>query len=98
MGREINPFGLRMPAELRRLMEKSAKINRRSLNAELVMRLQHSAEQDPIFLPDISEDSANYGLSEDQSVLIRVYNRMPARRRKLLLDFLKEVDGGGRRK
>lgn len=98
MGREINPFGLRMPAELRKLVEKSAKINRRSLNAELVMRLQSSVERDPVFVPDISEDGADYGLSDDQSALVSLYNRLPARRRKVLLEFLREFEVPERKK
>lgn len=40
--REINPFGLRMPPELRRKIEKSAKVNGRSLNAEIIHRLEFS--------------------------------------------------------
>ncbi len=87
-----------MPLELRKLVEKSAKINRRSLNAELVMRLQSSVERDPVFVPDISEDSGDYVLSNDQSALVRMYNRLPARRRKILLQFLKEFDAADRKK
>ena len=33
--RAINPFGLRMPPELKGLVSEEAKKNRRSLNAEL---------------------------------------------------------------
>lgn len=92
MGREINPFGLRMPPELRKLIEKSARLNHRSMNAELVMRLQSSVEQDPVFFPEVSEDGPEYTLTEDQSALIRLYSRMPARRKKVLLKFLQEME------
>lgn len=44
--RDINPFGLRMPAELKDVLEKSAEKNRRSLNAEILVRLEQSVEQD----------------------------------------------------
>lgn len=44
--REINPFGLRMPVELKEVLEKSAEKNRRSLNAEILVRLEQSVEQD----------------------------------------------------
>lgn len=87
-----------MPAELRKLVEKSARINRRSLNAELVMRLQNSVERDPVFIPDIAEDSGDYAPSGDQSAMIRLYNRLSMRRRKVLLEFLKEFEVSERRK
>jgi len=40
MSREIKPFGLRMPPELRELLKQHAELNRRSLNSEIVARLQ----------------------------------------------------------
>lgn len=49
MSREINPFGLRMPAELKARLEDAAHDNRRSLNAEIVARLQESfAPREPV--------------------------------------------------
>jgi plasmid stability protein len=42
MSREINPFGLRMPADLREKLEVEAAKAGRSMNAELVHRLQQS--------------------------------------------------------
>ncbi|WP_363797822.1 Arc family DNA-binding protein [Lysobacter firmicutimachus] len=42
MSREINPFGLRMPPELRSELEEAALSNGRSLNAEIVYRLEES--------------------------------------------------------
>lgn len=38
----ITPFGLRMQPDLKAAMEKSAKTNRRSLNAEITERLAES--------------------------------------------------------
>ena len=43
--REINPFGLRIPTELRSKLEDSAEINGRSLNAEILHRLEHSFDE-----------------------------------------------------
>ncbi len=40
MSREITPFALRMPPEIRNKVDQSAKENRRSLNAEIVARLE----------------------------------------------------------
>lgn len=42
MSRDINPFGLRMPPELRQKVEDAAKQSGRSLNAEIVERLEDS--------------------------------------------------------
>ncbi|MGR4893775.1 Arc family DNA-binding protein [Stenotrophomonas sp. LARHCG68] len=42
MSRDINPYGLRMPADLKAMLEESAQKAGRSLNAELVARLERS--------------------------------------------------------
>lgn len=42
---DINPFGVRMPADLKKALEKESKINGRSLNSEVVDRLKRSLEQ-----------------------------------------------------
>ena len=46
MSREIAPFGLRMPPELKEKLGSAAEKNHRSLNAELTSRLQYSIEQE----------------------------------------------------
>lgn len=43
----INPFGLRMQPELREQLERAAVASGRSLNAEIVARLQESFEEKP---------------------------------------------------
>lgn len=42
MSRDIAPFGVRMPAELKAELEEKAQQNGRSLNAEVVARLSSS--------------------------------------------------------
>ena len=88
MARDINPFGLRMPHDLKKLIEKSAKTNRRSMNAELILRLQDSIEKDPLFVPEIREASRSYELSEDENVLLKAYSTLSPRRRRALLELL----------
>jgi hypothetical protein len=88
MAREINPFGLRMPPELRKRIERSAKSNRRSVNSELVLRLQDSIEKDPMFVPEIREAQKSYDLTEDESALLKAYGNLSPRRRRALLEFL----------
>ncbi|MBB3103783.1 Arc family DNA-binding protein [Azomonas macrocytogenes] len=47
MSREINPFAFRMPPELRAKVEEAAKENRRSINAELVARVEETFANNP---------------------------------------------------
>lgn len=42
MSRDITPFGLRMPTELKSLIDAAAAENKRSINAEVISRLQQS--------------------------------------------------------
>lgn len=42
--RDINPFGVRMPTDLKDRLDREAKISGRSLNTEIVMRLSASLE------------------------------------------------------
>jgi len=46
MNKQIPPFGLRMPSEVKDQIEKLAEQNRRSLNAEIVVRLEQSIRQE----------------------------------------------------
>lgn len=46
MSRDINPFGLRMPEGLREKLEAAAKKSARSLNSEIVLRLEESLQFD----------------------------------------------------
>lgn len=50
MSREDSQFKLRMPAELREAVEESARTSNRSLNAEIIARLERSIESDRIGL------------------------------------------------
>ena len=44
MSRDITPFGLRMPSDLKARVDAAAESNGRSINAECVARLQESFE------------------------------------------------------
>jgi hypothetical protein len=43
--REIAPFGLRIPAAVRQMLQAQADKNRRSLNSEILARLEASLAQ-----------------------------------------------------
>lgn len=42
MNRSIAPFGLRMPDDLKEWLKEQAALNRRSLNSEILARLEES--------------------------------------------------------
>jgi predicted HicB family RNase H-like nuclease len=44
MQQMIKPFGLRLPPDLKSWLSEMAHINRRSLNSELIRRLEESRE------------------------------------------------------
>ncbi|MYM37242.1 Arc family DNA-binding protein [Duganella sp. FT94W] len=44
MSRDIAPFGLRLPSDLKALIEGYARANKRSVNSEIVGRLENSVE------------------------------------------------------
>jgi hypothetical protein len=46
--RDIAPFGLRLPPELKQILEEAAETNQRSMNAELVIRLKESVNYRPL--------------------------------------------------
>ena len=46
MSRDVNPFGVRMPPEIKAELEKLSERNRRSLNAEIVVRLEESIRRE----------------------------------------------------
>jgi hypothetical protein len=46
MVKDINPFGVRMPPDIKAELEKLAEQNRRSLNAEIVVRLEESIKRE----------------------------------------------------
>jgi hypothetical protein len=88
MARNINPFGLRIPAELKRHLEGSARANRRSMNAELVLRLQESLEQHPLWVPEIREPGETYALTASQVELLSAWESLNRRGQRALLELL----------
>ena len=63
MVKDINPFGVRMPPEVKAELEKLAEQNRRSLNAEIVVRLEESIRREKDKC--ISEDGLRRIVSEE---------------------------------
>lgn len=81
MSRDIAPFGLRMPPEMKSTIEAAAQRNGRSMNAEIVARLEaslkaaHIAEQardqDPLAAAYFAADTIELYAKVIRSALIR---------------------------
>lgn len=94
--REINPFGLRMPAVLREKLQRSARHNRRSLNSEIVERLSRSMESSAGPTAALStgdaEAHALYGappLTAIEETALEIFRGLPADKQLALVSLLK---------
>lgn len=90
--RDIHPFGVRMPADLKDRLDREAKISGRSLNTEIVMRLKSSLEPaggDQKF--QMNSPTAQYApeLSDIERQLLSLFRRMPVEKQLALLSLFK---------
>jgi Mn-dependent DtxR family transcriptional regulator len=94
MSRDINPFGVRMQPDLKEELEKEAKRNGRSLNAEIIDRLKRSLQ----FQTDIVEGgymvreaprAYSDDISEVEKQLLQVFRRLPIEKQLGLISLLK---------
>lgn len=88
---DIAPLGVRMPPELKDALAAAARQNGRSLNAEIVLRLQQSLEPAP---PDIAcEPRGGYAverrLSALEADLLDVFGKLPETKRYALIALFK---------
>lgn len=99
MSRDIAPFGLRLPVGLRKSLEKEAKTSHRSMNAELVLRLEKSLDQYPMDrapqvvrvkgTADAHElPSPGYNSLEMERRLIEAFRSLPDEKKMALLALL----------
>ena len=90
-------FVLRFPPPLRRRVDEAAKYYRRSVNAEIIMRLDHSlngipklsferAIEPPMF--ELIEKSLRANLTDEEQRLVLGYRRLSSTQRRALLDLL----------
>ncbi|MDE0038581.1 MAG: Arc family DNA-binding protein [Gammaproteobacteria bacterium] len=90
-------FVLRLPDELRDRVGEAAALYRRSINSEIVARLEQSllgipgddAERqvEPPFFAQM-ETTFRRDLSDDEDRLIRLYRRLSRQQRRALLDLM----------
>jgi Arc-like DNA binding domain len=90
-------FVVRFPLGLRVRVGESARFYRRSVNSEIILRLDHSlngipnlaaehALEPPMFA--IIERTLRGNLAEDEQALVLSFRRLSAEKRKALLDLL----------
>ncbi len=89
---------LRLPEELRVRVAEAARRYRRSLNSEIVARLEHSlgalpanateSAVEPPFFAQI-ETALRHDLSDEEDALIRMFRRLSPKQRSALLNLLK---------
>ncbi len=86
-----------MPADLRDRIVEAAELYRRSMNSEIVARLEHSLSGvpnhrtesgiEPPFFPHL-ETTFRRDLSDDEDQLVRLFRRLSSRQRQALFDLL----------
>lgn len=89
---DITPFGLRMQTEIKEKLEREAKINGRSLNAEIVTRLQNSldktgAAQSNHFAAQPSANGYSQEINDIERQLLMIFRRMPVEKQLALLSL-----------
>ena len=97
MNEPIDRFVVRFPRSLRRRVEEVAKFYRRSINSEIILRLDHSLNG----LPDLGsehaveppmfaaiERSLRSNLSDEEQTLVLAFRRLSGLKRKALLALL----------
>lgn len=87
MSRDIPPYGLRMPPELRTKIERLAELNGRSLNAEINARLLSTIEEGKphAISPAVKEEPAEYSLNRPESEMLTLFRRWTADRQLAFL-------------
>lgn len=94
MSREHKMFGLRMPPELRVKLDQAALKNKRSLNQEIIERISKSLDEGYTPRPKVTvltteQDRAPIQLSEAETTMLTIFNRMPVERQLALLSLFK---------
>lgn len=89
---DINPFGVRMQDELKEKLTREAKINGRSLNAEIVDRLKKSFEPAIRTTGDykVEQIGAQFiapDLTDIERKLLTVFRRLPPEKQLALLSL-----------
>ena len=87
MTRETPQYPLRMPDELREQVERAAKENGRSLNAEICERLRESLSPRVVHVTGEGVPIAYIQESPAEAQMLRLFRRMPAEKQLALLSL-----------
>lgn len=91
--RDIAPFGVRMPSELKEMLEREARINNRSLNSEIIDRLKKGLEQQAGNANYVASTSANAdyatALSDSERQFLGIFRRLPVEKQLALLSLFR---------
>lgn len=87
MSRDIPPYGLRMPPDLKATLERQAELSGRSLNAEINARLLASLEEGKphAVTPALKEPPSDYLLNKPESEMLTLFRRWTADRQLAFL-------------
>lgn len=93
--REISPFGIRMPPDLKDALLREATAAGRSMNQELILRLRASLEN-PVSEPTVTgytvqSPSMNYSdtITDIERQLLYVFRRLPPEKQLALLSLFR---------
>ena len=97
MAGQSHRFVLRLPSDLRDRIAEAAELYRRSMNSEIVARLEHSLSGvpkhqtetgiEPPFFRQL-ETTFRRDLSDDEDRLVRLFRRLSHRQQQALFDLL----------
>lgn len=93
--REMLAFHVRMPEEIKQQLDKESKINGRSLNAEIVSRLQRSLEKQAAKGFKVEAPSGpGYGttprqLTDPERQILTIFQSMPPEKQLALISLFK---------
>lgn len=80
---EIPPFGLRLQPDLKRQLEERAKAGARSLNAEIVARLEFTLETEVLVQETGFDVGHGFGSSEWIAAIRKLWTAKPAKQKSL---------------
>lgn len=91
MSRDIPPYGLRMPPDLKAALERSAELNGRSLNAEINSRLLSSINdgRSHAVAPAVQEPRSGYELNSPEGEMLTLFRKWSADRQLAFLVLFK---------
>ncbi|WP_081827833.1 Arc family DNA-binding protein [Kozakia baliensis] len=84
-------FKMRLSPELKERIAEAAKKNGRSMNAEVVHRLQNSFEERDFWLSEENRDVAFENLGDDEGMLLSLFRDLDQEDTKMFLRLLGHV-------